>query len=114
ELLNHALKSIKDETKGSFLIALKELNSNLNSPIDNDIQRFIVVNKDTIVNEENEKLVKIYFFYTTNIKKRDTLFSRISIYREKPTLELFNAKSTGNSEYQNFDPKDIELEYSAF
>lgn len=96
---NHdVMKYFVDDSVSFVRTAFAHLETHFASPNDFNLNTYFIRSRDTIVNGTVDTVYSIYFTYFVSNDNQEKL-SKLSVYRNNSSLDLFNIDMKDNKEY---------------
>jgi hypothetical protein len=97
---NHdVMKYFVHDDEGYVRVAFDRLESEFKNQNDLKLDAFSVRKLDTILNGSEDTVYNVYFVYNLATNMANKYFSKVSVLRGKPTLELYNLNAKTSPEY---------------
>lgn len=107
------MKFFVEDYEQYIRIGFNRLESEFKNPNDFKLDAFSVRKRDTTLNGRQDTVYNIYFTYYLEQDKGHKYFSKVSIFDQTPTLQLYNLDTRINDEYLRLKAENDKTEREA-
>jgi len=108
---NHdIMKYFVNDDEEYVRLAFTKLESEFQNPNDFKLDAFSVRKRDTVYGGNQDTIFNVYFTYYLSADSGNKYFSKVSVFRGVPALQLYNIDTRTSSEYLNIKTEKEKAE----